>query len=257
MRVLPVLAIALLASVASAETGNDPTELQRTWANAVVYVPGSDKPRRIGVAALPDYLNQHENPRVVLYVHGCAGIGRNEHVAGRFHAALGYVFVAPDGFARRTKPVSCRPFLKQGGLHRAVLSWRQAEVRYSLRKLRDIPALTRAPLALVGHSEGGITVATIRTTPVTARVIEGWTCNAYWPEYEGLGAPTREPVLSLVGESDRWFQSAELRGDCAPFMDANDRSVVFRKPDPLHKNHRPTTSKRARRIVAEFLARHM
>ena len=257
MRFACALVLFALASLASADSVQDPTELRRTWMNAVVYVPQANGPRRITVAMLPDYLRQHTNPRVVLYAHGCAGLSQIDLAAGRFYARQGYVFIAPNGAARQIKPVSCRPFLKQSGLHRAVLGWRHAEINHALARLRTLPGLARAPLALVGHSEGGITVATIRTMPVTARVIEGWTCQGRWPEYKGLNAPAREPVLSLVGESDPWFQRTGLSGDCGPFMDANDRSVVFKRPDPLHNNHWLTSDKRARRIVARFLAQHM
>ena len=194
---------------------------------------------------------------MILYAHGCAGISRIDHAAGRFHAGLGYVFVAPNSFARQVKPVSCRPFLRQGGLHRPVLAWRHAELDFALTQLRALPGLARAPVALVGHSEGGITVATIRTLPVTARVIESWTCHGDWSEYIGLNAPKSEPVLSLVGEDDPWFQHPDLRGDCGTFMDANDQSVVFQQPDALHKNHWLTSKALVRQVVADFLAQHM
>jgi hypothetical protein len=38
----------------------------------------------------------------------------------------------------------------------------------------------------MGHSEGAIAVATLDAPPVAARIIEGWTCHAGWPEYRGL-----------------------------------------------------------------------
>lgn len=257
-RRLAILILLILPLRILANTGNDPAELSRTWQQAVVYVPSEPgKARRITTSDLPRFLQRTENPKVVLYVHGCNGIINIGREAGKFYAASGFIFVAPDSFARRNKPVSCRPALRQGGLHRAVLGWRQAEVTYALTRLRALPGLKRAPIALIGHSEGGITVATYSGLPVTARVIEGWTCNARWPEYHGLNAPHREPVLSLVGENDPWYKLPSLQGDCSAFMDGNDRSYVFRKPNRLHNKHWLSKYPPVRDIILKFLARNM
>ncbi len=254
-----IILILLIAPRPSlADTGNDPAELSHTWQQALVYVPsGPGKARRITTADLPGFLQRHETPKIVLYAHGCSGIINIGRESGKFYAAHGYIFVAPDSFARRSKPVSCRPALHRGGLHRAVLAWRQAEITYGLTRLRALPGLKRAPIALVGHSEGGITVATYHGLPVTARIIEGWTCHAGWREYHGLNAPRREPVLSLVGENDPWFRLPELQGDCGAFMDGNDRSYVFRKPNRLHNHHWLSKHLPVREIILKFLAQHM
>ncbi len=257
MKSLCALLLVFFASVVQADTGRNPDELSRTLQSAIVYLPnGSGKSRQSRFSELPAYLDAHPRVGIVIYAHGCVGITHIDHNAGKFLAAEGYVFIAPDGFARKIKPASCRPLLQKGGLHREVLTWRHAEIDHALRHIRML-AGSANPVALVGHSEGGITVATLRTIPVRARVIEGWTCNAGWPEYNGINAPASEPVLSLVGENDRWFQHPDLRGNCEAFMDQNDRSIVFRKPDVLHNNHWLTSKKRVRRIVAGFLDRHM
>ncbi len=258
IRRLAILILLVLPLPGLADSGNDPAELARTWQHALVYVPSAPgKSRRIKTADLPGILQRTKNPKIVLYAHGCSGIiniGRDD---GKFYAAHGFIFVAPDSFARRNKPVSCRPALHQGGLHRAVLAWRQAEIANALTRLRAMPGMSQAPIALIGHSEGGITVATYRGQPVTVRVIEGWTCHAGWPEYHGLKAPPREPVLSLVGENDPWFRLPVLKGDCGAFMDGNDRSIVFRKPNRLHNQHWLSIHPPVRRIILEFLAQYM
>ena len=258
IRRLAILILLTLPLRILADTGNDPAELLRTWQNAVVYVPSKPgKARRITTADLPRFVQRSDNPKLVLYAHGCSGIVDIGRAAGKFYAANGFIFVAPDSFARRDKPVSCRPALYQGGLHRAVLAWRQAEISNALTRLRALPGLAYAPIALIGHSEGGITVATYRGLPVTTRVIEGWTCHAGWPEYHGLGAPPREPVLSLVGADDPWFQLPSLKGDCGAFMDGNDRSYVFRKPSPLRNKHWLSKDPRVQQIILKFITRQM
>ena len=124
-RRLIILILLILPLHSLADTGNDPAELNHTWQQAVVYVPsGPGKARRITTADLPRFLQRYENPRLVLYAHGCSGIINIGREAGKFYATHGYIFIAPDSFARRTKPVSCHPALHRGGLHRAVLAWR-------------------------------------------------------------------------------------------------------------------------------------
>lgn len=244
---------AAAAYPAAGGPATDPAELSPTWGQAFVLVPdGRGRARRLDTSDLAGYLAQNATARIVLYAHGCDGIGHKGRAAGRFYARNGYVFVAPDSFARPGKIASCRPLQRQGGLHREVLAWRHAEIDHALTQLRRI---TPRAVALAGHSEGGITVATYRGRPVAARIVEGWTCHAGWPEYRGLNAPAHEPVLSLVAQDDPWFQIAALRGDCGPFMDGNDRSVVFRAPDPLHRSHWLIKDARVQKIVLAFLSR--
>lgn len=254
-----LLAAALLSALglgALADTGADPDELNRTYAAALAYVPDAQEgARQIEMAALPAYLSGVPDPRIVVYLHGCSGIIEIAHMAGIMYGDAGYVFVAPDSFARADKPVSCRPEIPQGGMHRAVLGWRQAEAGHAIARLRALPGLADAPIVLAGHSEGGTTVATYRGAPVQARVIEGWTCNAGWPEYKGLNAPEAEPVLSLVARRDPWFRLPVLRGDCGEFMDDNDVSVVFRKPDPLFDQHWLSRNGDVQATILAFLER--
>lgn len=131
--------LCMVAAPAFAETARDATELARTYKGALVYIPGGQGAEQGTVADLAVHL--FDVPAVVLYMHGCSGLIEIAHAAGRMYVEAGYVFVAPDSFARSDKPVSCRPEGPEGGLHRAVLSWRQAEVGHAIAQIR---ALTQA-----------------------------------------------------------------------------------------------------------------
>ncbi len=255
---IAALLFCLLPLRASADTAQDPAELARTWQRAWVYVPRTPgKARKIPARALPAYVRQHPDAKFILYLHGCSGIIHSDRTIGRFYARSGYIFIAPDSFARKIKPISCVPLLHQGGLHKNVIEWRQAEAGYALARLRALPGMAQAPIALVGHSEGAITAATFKGAPVSARIIESWTCHAGWPRYHGLNAPKAEPVLSLLAHDDPWFTHPSVKGDCSPFMDSNDRSYVFKKPDRLHDEHALSKDRRVRRIILDFLSRAM
>mgnify|MGYP005849301855 CR=1 FL=1 len=249
-----LLALALAAGAAAADpAAEDPAELARAWAAAEVWLPSAEGPRQATVEALAAW-PEGAARGVVVFAHGCDGLGRIAPRIGRFLAEAGHVVVAPDGFARETKPRSCDPARLRGGLHRTVLGWRQAELAHAVRQVRALPAFTEAPLAVMGHSEGAIAVATAALPPVDAREIEGWTCHAGWPEYRGLAAPAEEPVPSLVGEADPCFAAPVLRGDCGRFMDGNDVSVVYRAPDYLHARHWLSFDDGVRGVILAFLA---
>ena len=108
----------------------------------------------------------------------------------------------------------------------------------------------------MGFSEGAIAAATYRGDAVDARVIEGWTCHAGWPEYRGLNGPAAQPVLALVAEDDPWFAATGLHGDCGEFMgppSTSRRSVVFRPPHPAASQHDLLWHADARLLLLGFL----
>lgn len=243
----------LLAMPASADTDDDPAELARTWADARVYLPEDGVVRHTTTEDLERWFETHTVPAVVLYAHGCDGLSRITDQTGRFLAGAGYPVVAPDSFAREDKPTSCDPTRHRGGLHRAVLGWRQAEMRHALDNVRALPGLAATPIILMGHSEGGITVATLEADDIDIRIIEGWTCHAGWPEYRGLKARPEERVLALVGREDPWFRLPVLQGDCGAFMDDNDVSHVFEPPGYLGTRHWLSSDDAVQTIILDFI----
>ncbi|MFX0540484.1 dienelactone hydrolase family protein [Roseovarius sp. S4756] len=242
---LRALLLALCASSAQAENA----EVTRTWDAAQVWLPGTVN------ATTVDALDEADAPRAtVLYAHGCDGLSRITTVTARFLAGAGYLVVAPDSFARQNKPVSCNAAQTRGGLHRAVLGWRQEEMQYALAQLRETEVLREVPIVLMGHSEGGITVATMMAPDVAMRIIEGWTCHAGWPDYRGLNAPVDQPVLALIGEDDPWFRQPVLSGDCGAFMHGEAQiSRVYSAPDYLAGKHWLSADKEVQGLIVNFV----
>ena len=172
----------------------------------------------------------------------------------------GFVVVMPNSFARRHKPTSCLLAQHKSGLHRSVIYWRQDEARNAIAEARRLPFVDLDNIFLIGLSEGAITTATTTgNEPVNARIVEGWTCHAGWPEYFGLAAPPSEPVLALSSVDDPWFQKAFLEGDCGTFMkyDNGSRSVVWPKSHILHDQHFQLWHPKAMSLALAFLRRHM
>jgi len=92
-----------------------------------------------------------------------------------------------------------------------------------------------------------------------ARIVEGWTCHAGYPEYWGLAAPKSEPVLSLSSDEDPWFTMAVLKGDCGAFMNKHNgsKAVVWHQPHPLATEHFQLWHPDAMREALSFLRAHM
>ena len=248
------LALTLGATGGATETRAAGTEVQRSWDAAWVFAPaeGAAGYARLGVAELAEYLATASPRALVVYAHGCDGLSEISAATGRFLAQAGVLMLAPDSFARADKPKSCDPTIPRGGLHRAVLGWRQDEMRFAVEHLRALaPGL---PLILMGQSEGGITTATIADIGADGRVIEGWTCHSGWPEYRGLNAPAGQPVLSLVGQGDPWFRLAVLHGDCGAFMQGPEqRSIVYRPPSHLAGKHWLSADRGVQKTILDFI----
>ena len=70
-----------------------------------------------------------------------------------------------------------------------VLKIRLIDAEHAVTQAKKLDWVDKNNVFLVGHSEGGITTARYnpesKIASVTARVIEGWTCNAGWDEYRG------------------------------------------------------------------------
>ena len=255
---LITLAAFFLSGCIHSRQATEPTELQRTWDAAKVYIPGKDgntiqlTGKELDKGSF--VADADKAWPTIVYMHGCSGIDILSHSTALMLTAKGFAVVQPDSYARKNKPASCKPALYLGGLHRGVLPWRHAEVTNTIQRLRTMPWVDGSRLYLMGLSEGAITTATYSGEPVTARITEGWTCNAGWHEYRGLAAPESEKVLSLLGVDDPWFLSPELRGNCGQFMHKNgSKLVLFKSPHILKDYHYLLWHPSAQRELFSFL----
>lgn len=241
---------------ARADSGTDPKELERAWLAAKIFVPDSVDAKHSRLLN-PNLLQSTDlsGHSVVVYAHGCAGLDKAASDAGVFLARAGFIVLEPDSFARKIKPQSCDPSIPKGGLHRAVLGWRHAEIDFVVKRLKSMEHRAPAHIFLMGLSEGAIATATYNAEPLSGRIIEGWTCHAGWPEYVGLKSPRTEPVLSLVADRDPWFTLPILKGDCGSYMAdrINAKSVVFGQGSSLRESHWLTFDKDVKTMVLTFL----
>ena len=231
---------------------SDLEELKRTWDGAKVRIPidtGVIKATMKNLKAIP---KGNQFPTVI-YMHGCNGFWPGTDRRVDFIASLKFAAIAPNSFARNKAPTSCEPLNHKGGMYRPTLRMRQNEAAYAIREARKLPWVDSRNIYLMGLSQGGITTVTFSGETVSARIIEGWGCHAGWPEYHGLNAPATEPVLSLVGDKDPWFQNPVLQGDCGKFMlNEASHSVVFRTGSLRYK-HELLEYPKVKDVVQKFL----
>lgn len=210
------------------------SDLELTWDKAQVILPGDarihrmervDVARRLAKAGFVGRLP------VVVYLHGCTGIGATELAFGRRLTEQGLVFVAPNSFARRFRPMQCDPMTRTGGANQFVFDFRLGEVSYAVQRLKATPWADPDNLFLIGGSEGGVAAALYRGDAFKARVVFQWTCHGA-PLIRGVGAPADTPVLAIVNRDDPWYNRAgddDQAGDCGDFLAdrPHSRSLVL------------------------------
>ena len=207
------------------------SDLELTWDNAVIALPARGSRavqlgtiEGIDLAARLATLAQGDKLPVVLYLHGCTGIGNYDFFETL--AGAGYVVIAPDSMARRFRPLQCEPDSRTGGFNLFVYDFRQAEIGYALDRLGELEAIDGRNLFLVGTSEGAVATALYHGDEFRARVIAQWTCTGV-PRVRGIAAPPETPILAIVRADDPWYDSPrapDQAGDCGAFMKDRPRS---------------------------------
>ena len=229
-------------------------DVERTFYGAHVAFPGEGKARVKSVEdMLKGPLGGDEKFPVVLYLHGCTGIGSVERKFGGKLAEDGYVFIAPNSMARTYRPLQCDPETQTGGFNRFVFDFRMAEVSYALDALADMDWVDHENVFLMGGSEGGVAAALYRGGEFSGRIIFQWTCHGA-PLIRGVSAPEGEPVLAIVNGGDPWYgeeKTSNQSGHCGEFLKnrANSASVIMQ----LGAVHDVLSEKRSEVLIKNFL----
>ena len=221
------------------ESGSD---IARTFTNATVLLPPT-KFRDVTVGRLSERPVQRwlaaegalRKLPVLVYMHGCTGL-QDHGVLKRF-ARLGFVVIAPNSFARKFRPLQCRPSRQTGGENIFIFDFRLSELSYATHKLRRLPWVDLERMILLGGSEGGVAAALYRGNDFRGRIIAQWTCQGH-PFIRGIAAPVNEPILAVVRKHDPWYDRTRTRGqegDCGSYFGDRPRSesLVLEGP-PKH-----------------------
>lgn len=212
------------------------SDIARTFDQATILLPRQKglEPLvgKLSDQAIQEHLaNLHPSHRypTIVYMHGCTGQGQLATLAT--FAKAGFAVIAPNSFARRFRPLQCRPSKGTGGQNIFVFDFRLVEISYALQRMAAFTWINNGRLYLVGTSEGGVAAALYRGEEFRARIVAQWTCHGA-PFIRGLAAPQGESVLAIVRSDDPWYQpdrTVGQLGDCSAFFKtpAHSRSLVI------------------------------
>jgi len=247
-----VLTLFLIANASVA--GNGTIDVARTWEEARVFLPRSAVPLK------PANVPARDRPLpTVLYLPGCKGFDYfHDGTMGGWAQTLtaaGYAVVMPTSFAREYRPQTCDPatYAYAAELAMEVSDMRLEELEYALTQLRTLSWVDRRNLLLMGHSEGGATVARWRGEGFKGDIISGWTCTAPpYPSLDGVRAPLMTPLLAIAFESDPWFRGP-FAGSCASKFGTRKDARQVTLPG---SGHDTASYAKARTAVLRFLRDH-
>lgn len=238
----------------------DQKELDRVWQASIVMIPiAAGKRLESTINNLDSGAFQNNKYPTVILLHGCGGVWKGIYRRMEIFANNGFAVITPVSFARKKYPKSCDVISKTAGLYRGIVNLRKNDASYAIRKARELPWVDGENIFLIGHSEGAIIAATFNDpeSPVNARVVESWTCDASWSEYGGINAPIDEPVLTLLAEHDPWFNNPWNTGSCERYIDTTNgsKSIVFTQAG-IRDRHGLLGLEIVQEIVLEFMTHH-
>ncbi|MDE0332878.1 MAG: dienelactone hydrolase family protein [Nitrospinae bacterium] len=192
---------------------------------------------------------QKKRPTVI-FLHGCAGLGRGNLRYTRLFAEAGYAVIAPVSFARLYRPETCDPSRHRGikgAPHRRVNQMRQEEIHHAAYRVRRISWVDQKNLFLVGHSQGGTATASYEGDEFLAHVISGSVC------WRGVRMPTGTPALALYSKDDPWRRGRPA-DQCLRKARARGVNMEFHLFEG--RVHNLSRDERARRLILDFLNRN-
>ncbi len=233
--------------------GLNQKELDLTWRNAMVSVPGKYlSGLNFITGKLSDSRNSEELSRrttkkipTVLFIHGCSWMAGWLAYSELFEEA-GYAVIGPDSFAREYRPKTCsgrEPI--RGAPIEEVLMMRQEEIQDASRRIRKLPWVDKKNIFLVGHSQGGEAVALYSEGGFKGRIILGTGCQ------RGFFVPSSEPVLIVTSKGDLVLH--QQRSDCETEAGARSGLKVVWLPGSAHFL---ASIPEAKIAILDFLRKH-
>lgn len=244
MKSLFFVLIAIVVSVfARAEAPESKTDVAKSWQKGIAYVPGKFFPTS------PAKITTEKPYPVVLYMHGCSGIGPTDTRWGPFLKDLGFIVVQPDSMSR-DRPISCDGASRKGGLFPDVYALRLEELDYARDQISNSAWADQNNIFLMGHSEGGITVSLTTRSDLRGVIISAWYCGLM----TGLRTAIGIPVLAIDHESDPWFPGVP-GGGCGKHFGDRPHSKMLTLPGRGHDTFEVPAQEALASFLKEQIAR--
>lgn len=186
---------------------------ENTFNEGFIGIPaglsGSDKPFYGSLTEakkqMPDVFKSTEKLPTVFYMQGSGKFSKGPTFREWITGEGGYVFFAPNSHKGKGRPTYSSPVPKD--IYEKVHAYRQAEIKYALSRLNEIPFIDKSKMFLMGNSEGAFAAARYAGKEFKGRMILSWTCEpGYYTEYPKVGGSYKnDPFLNIVGRDDAYF----------------------------------------------------
>jgi dienelactone hydrolase len=213
MKIILVLSI-LMINTTYAETVKtefSDKDIQSSWNEAELYLPEQLNPYSI------ESLNKGPTPKkIVLFMHGCTGIGKTPREWGRILSSKGYAVIVPDSFAIEGVVQSCdtvKKSKKSKKLTKLSRKVRKMEIRIALENLKSMDILNKSKIALMGHSQGGRAVVDVDGVVFSAVISSVYGCK----RGRLLETNYMIPAEFIYSKSDPWldrYYTDDVRINC-------------------------------------------
>jgi poly(3-hydroxybutyrate) depolymerase len=221
--------------------GRPQSDVAVSWQKGTAHVPGKF------LTTSPDEIKTDKPLPVVLYLHGCDGIGKTDRRWASFLKDLGFIVVQPDSM-KRDRPISCDPAGRRGGLFPGVYRLRLEEVSYAREQIAKAAWADGDKIFLMGHSEGGITVSLVTRDDFRGAIISAWHCGT-----TGLRTAAAIPILAIDHESDPWFAGVQ-GGGCAKHFGDRHKARMITLPGHAHDSFEPPAKEALSGFLKEIAA---
>lgn len=227
------MTIEITGSLAGSVDAHTPESLEATMKHAFVVLPGGSeaKPAWEGRLMHADAAKSPVAAPLFLFAHGSGGISPAVMAFGRYIAACGWTFCAPDSFVLKDRLTYKSPVAKKD--YERVHAMRSAELAFASEHLERVPGFD-GRYVVAGTSEGGVAAARFSPPawqPEVGRLILSWSCeDNYHVLTHRTNVPENVPVLNIMSAHDPYFsrENAYLDNEDAV---GNASVTLARHPD--------------------------
>lgn len=154
---------------------------------------------------LPDAFKSAKKLTTVFYMQGSGEFSKGVIFRKWITGEGGYVFFAPNSHQGKGRPTYSTPAPKK--VYEKVHEYRQAEIKYAVSRLSEIPFIDTSKIFLMGNSEGAFAAARYAGNEFKARIVLSWTCEpGYYTDCPKVGSSYKNhPFLNIVGRDDAFF----------------------------------------------------
>jgi len=186
--------------------------------------------------------NPKQKIPTVLYMHGSGDFIRGDTYREWICNDLGFAFICPRSHILKNRPTYVSPAPKKQ--YKKVHRLRQAEIKFSSKKIKKIKWIDKKNIFLMGNSEGALAAGIYPGDEFKARVILAWSCeDGYYSQDTHIGSKKHEPILSIIGTEDEYFginseftntKKHKIQGHCIEALLEHGNSKVVVLPKTKH-----------------------